>query len=195
MKFLRTYVDTHGIPESIRTDQFSGFKGKTMKKCCVDHNIMQKFCPVGDHQGCGLVERTIQTIKRRLGVMLLDENVTSIKLALSTIIRDHRWSKQKTIQCSPFEAHFGRLPKIEFKILQDSFIKISDLLDKEHLERSARTATQLKKRIDQSRDNVKRVKKGEISRDVSPLFRTEMESARDRSRATALKTLLEENAR
>ena len=120
VKFFRTYIDTHGIPESIRTDKFSGFKAKTMKKLCVDHNIVQKFCPAGDHRGCGLVERTIQTIKRRLGVMLLDEIVTSIKLALSTIIRDLRWIKQKTIQCSPFEAHFGRLPKTEFKIHSDT---------------------------------------------------------------------------
>ena len=156
---------------------------------------MQKFCPVGDHRGCGLVERTIQSIKRRLGVMLLDENVTSIKLALSTIIRDLRWSKQKAIQCSPFKAHFDRLPKTEFKILRDSFSKNSDRLDKKHLERSALTATQLEKRIDQSRDNVKIVEKVEISLDVSPLFKTEVESARDRSRATALKTLLEANAR
>ena len=86
VKFLRTYIDTHGIPESIRTDQFSGFKGKRMKIFWFDHNIVQKLCPVGDHRSCGLVERTIQTIKRRLGVMLFDENVTSIKLALSTIV-------------------------------------------------------------------------------------------------------------
>ena len=72
-KFLRSYIDIHGIPESIRTDQFSGFKGKTMQKYCSDNNIEQKFCPVGDHRGCGLVERTIQTIKRRLGVMLLNK--------------------------------------------------------------------------------------------------------------------------
>ena len=31
VKFLRTYTDTHRIPESIRTDQFSGFKSKTLK--------------------------------------------------------------------------------------------------------------------------------------------------------------------
>ena len=56
IKFLRTYIDTHGIPESIKTDQFSGFKGKAMKKFCTENNITQKFCPVGDHRGCGLVE-------------------------------------------------------------------------------------------------------------------------------------------
>ena len=32
IKFLRSYIDTHGIPESIKTDQFSGFKGKAIKK-------------------------------------------------------------------------------------------------------------------------------------------------------------------
>ena len=67
VKFLRSYIDTHGIPESIRSDQFSGFKGKRLKKFCLELNIEQKFCPVGDHRGCGLVERTIQTIKRRRG--------------------------------------------------------------------------------------------------------------------------------
>ena len=74
VKFLRPYIDTHGIPESIRSDQFSGFKGKTLRKICSELNIEQKFCTVGDHRGCCLVERTIQTIKRRLGVRLLEEN-------------------------------------------------------------------------------------------------------------------------
>ena len=194
-KFLRSYIDIHGIPESIKTDQFSGFKGKTMRKTCSDNNIEQKFCPVGDHRGCGLVERTIQTIKRRLGVILLDENVTLKKLCLSTKILDLRWSKQNTKQMSPFEAHFGRLPKTEFKILSDKILQNSDRLDKEHLERSALIAPRLKRRIDQSRDGLKIVRKGQNSRDVSPLFKQQVDSAKDRARARALKELLEANAR
>ena len=183
IKFLRTYIDTHGIPESIKTDQFSGFKGKAMKKFCTENNIAQKFCPVGDHRGCGLVERTIQTIKRRLGVMLLEEKVQSIKLSLSTIIRDLRWNKQKSIKVSPFEAHFGRLPKTEFKIVRDKFLMDSDRLDKRHLERSALTASHLKRRIDQSRENVKIIRKGQHSRDTSPLFRHDTATAKDKARA------------
>ena len=58
IKFLRTYIDTHGKPESIKTDQFSGFKGKAMKKLCIENNITQKFCPVGDHRGCGRTNNT-----------------------------------------------------------------------------------------------------------------------------------------
>ena len=166
-----------------------------MKKFCTENNITQKFCPVRDHRGCGLVERTIQTIKRRLGVMLLDEKVQSIKLCFSTIIRDLRWNKQKSIKVSPFEAHFGRLPKTEFKIVRDKFLMDSDRLDKEHLERSALTASQLKRRIDQSRENVKIIRKGRNSRDTSPLFRHDTAMTKDRARAKELKQLLEANAR
>ena len=194
INFLRSYIDTHGIPESIKIDQFSGFKGKAMKKFCLENNIEQKFCPVGDHRGCGLVERTIQTIKRRLGVMLLEENVKSIKLCLSTIIRDMRWIKQKTIQKSPFEAHFGRLPKTEFKTIRDKFVEFSDNLDKQHLERSALTASQLKERVDQSRDSLKIVKKGQKSRHVSPLFKQASMTTQERNRARTLRNLLEANA-
>ena len=138
---------------------------------------------MGDHRGCGLVERTIQTIKRRLGVMLLDENKRSIKLCLSTIKRDLRWNKQKTIQASPFQAHFGRLPKNEFKILRDKFITNSDYLDKPQFKRSTLTASLLKRRIDQSRENLKIVRKEELSRDTSPLHKQQVHSDRDRQRA------------
>ena len=178
----------------MKTNQFSGFKGKAMKKFCLENNIEQKFCPVGDHRGCGLVERTIQTIKRRLGVMLLEENVKSIKLCLSTISRDMRWIRQKTIQKSPFEADFGRLPKTEFKIIRDKFVEFSVHSDKQHLERSALTANQLKKRIDQSRDSLKIVKKGQKSRDVSPLFKQANRLTREKNRARTLKNLLEAKA-
>ena len=66
-----------------------------MKKFHSENNIEQIFCPVGDHRVCGLTERAIQTIKRRLGVMLLDQKLTSIKLCLNTIIQDLSWNKQK----------------------------------------------------------------------------------------------------
>ena len=150
---------------------------------------------MGDHRACGLVERTIQTKKRRLGVMLLEENAKSIKLCVGTIIRDMRWTKQKTIQQSPFEAHFGRLPKTEFKILRDKFFRNSDYLDKQHLERSVLTANQLKRRIEQSRDSSKIVRKGQKSREVSPLFKQQTRTAQDRDRARTHKALLEANAK
>ena len=81
------------------------------------------------------------------------------------------------------------------KIPSDKFLQISDCLDKEHLERSALTSSQLKRRIDLSRDGLKIVRKGQNSRDISPLFKQQVDSAKDRARARALKKLLEANAR
>ena len=126
--------------------------------------------------------------------MLLDENVQSIKLCLSTIIRGLRWNKQKTIKLSLFEAHFSRLPKTEFKILRYKFLNESGRLDEQNLERSALTASQLKRRIDQSRDNAKIIRKGQNSRDDSPLFLRNTAAAKERARAKELKQLLEANA-
>ena len=84
---------------------------------------------------------------------------------------------------------------VEFKIVRDKFLNDSDRLDKEHLERSALTASQLKRRIDQSRDNVKIIRKGQNSRDVSPLFLRNTTAAQERAGAKELKQLLEANAR
>ena len=105
-----------------------------------------------------------------------------------------RWIKQKNIQKLPFEAHFGRLPKTEFKIMQDIFVEFNNHLAKQHLERSALTANQLKKRIDQSRDSLKIVKKGQKGRDVSPLFKQDNMSTQEKNPARTLRTLLEANA-
>ena len=90
---------------------------------------------------------------------------------------------------------FWQTTKKEFKILRDKFISNSDYLDKQHLERSALTASQLKGRIDQPRENLKIVTKGELKRDTSPLHKQQVHSDWDRQRAKALKELLEANTR
>ena len=79
--------------------------------------------------------------------------------------------------------------------MRDRFLNESGRLGKEHLERSALTASQLKRRIDQPRDNVKIIRKEQNSRDVSPLFLRNTAAAKERARAKELKQLLEANAR
>ena len=64
---------------------------------------------MGDPKACCIVERTLQTIKRRLWVSLLVRIMKPITLSLGTIVRDTRRIKQKVFQKSPFEAHFEKL--------------------------------------------------------------------------------------
>ena len=120
------------------------------------------FCPVGDHRGCGLVERCIQTIKRKLGTMQLDPNFTDIQSAVKLIIGDIRVVKHALLKKSPFELHFGGKPNTCFSLLSD---KRLHNLDRDNLERNLLTLEQMRETSD-SRTRLKAVHKGETSRSL-----------------------------
>ena len=63
-KFLASYIRIHGIPQSIRSDQGSGFKNDVVQHFCSSKGIKPILSPVGDHRGSCLVERSIQIVKR-----------------------------------------------------------------------------------------------------------------------------------
>ena len=62
-----------------------------------------------------MVERLIQTIKRRLAVLDIDPNWSSETLSsrLTNIIENIRLIPSRTTKVTPFEAHFGRKPNTE----------------------------------------------------------------------------------
>ena len=110
INFLSKYIALHGIPRTIRTDQGTGFISKEVREFCHEHNIKVIFSPVGDHRATGLVERLIRTIKERLLVMAQERPKPSLESALLKIIKCLRTVTQQSLNCSPFEAHFGRSP-------------------------------------------------------------------------------------
>ena len=65
---------------------------------------------MGDHRATGLVERLIITIKERLLVMAQERPKPSLESALLKIKKCLRTVTQQSLNCSPFEAHFGRSP-------------------------------------------------------------------------------------
>ena len=109
VKFFGNYAYTHGIPRTISLDQATCLVGKQVTNYCNENNIDILDAPVGDHRANGLVERMIQTIKRRLSCMKA-ENIDTFATskAIKQIISDLRITKQKTTKITPFEAHFGR---------------------------------------------------------------------------------------
>ena len=109
VKFLHDYAYTHGIPRTIRLDQATCLVGKQVTNYCNENNINILDAPVGDHRAIGLVERMIQTIKRRLSCMKAENKDTfSPAKAIKQIVSDLRLTKQKTTKITTFEAHFGR---------------------------------------------------------------------------------------
>ena len=166
LKFLKNYVHQHSISKNSRTDQYSGFKNAKLAEFCKSKGINQIFCPVGDHRRCGLLERCIQTIKRKLGTMQLDPNFEDIQTAVESFLEDIRISRHSILKKSPFELHFGRTPNTEWSNFRDK-LKCSLNLDQQKLERSLLKPEEVRVSAD-SRTRMKVVKKGMASRDVSP---------------------------
>ena len=185
IKFLKTYIQQHSIPKSIKTNQYSGFKNKLVQAFCKDKNIAQYFCPVGDHRGCGLVERPIQTIKRRLGASRLSSDFSNVQDTLRNIIEDIRITKNSVTGVSPFELHFGGPPNTELSIAAER-LSTGVNLDNQQLERDL-TPEQRREQCD-SRPRVKLVKKGQSSPIVSPYFGGPTESVADTPHYRALES-------
>ena len=99
----------HGIPRSIRLDQARCQTGNQIKAFCSQNKIQLIEAPIHDHRAIGLVERLIQTIENRLaGFKTAAQKQFNLKASIISIIYQLRICRQKAINISPFEAHFGR---------------------------------------------------------------------------------------
>ena len=109
LKFIQEHVLLHGIPRTIRLDQARCQTGQQVKTIRSQNNIHLIEAPIHDHRAIGLVERLIQTIKNRLAcIKTAARNQFKVKASINSIIYQLRICRQKSINISPFEAHFGR---------------------------------------------------------------------------------------
>ena len=124
IKFLDHNIQTHGDPRNIILDQARCLMGYKVKNFYKKHNINIITAPANDHRAIGLVERLIQTIKRRLSCMKLanKNNTFSIKESIMSIVFQLPICKQKTTNVTPFQALFGRKPKTPLNILCEVFL-------------------------------------------------------------------------
>ena len=109
-KFLNKYITQHEVPRNIRLDQARCLKGNKIQQLCKRNNIQLIYAPANDHCPKGLVERLLQTVKRRLGCIKLDPNQKpfNIRNALQNISFEPRTCRKKNSKLSPFEALYGR---------------------------------------------------------------------------------------
>ena len=167
-KFLDSYIGVHGLPHSIRTDHGSGFKNYLVQDFCSNRGIKHFLSPVGDHRGSGLVERSIQTIKRKLGVAQLDPNFKNLKDTTHQILEDIRKSNHSVLKKSPFELHFGQKPNTIWSQACNNVVQNDT--SAQGLERNLLTPDQIA-RDDYSRDRAKIVPRGSSSPTLPTRFK------------------------
>ena len=110
IKFMQRYFSKNGVPRKIRCDQAQTFRAKNFPLFCHTNNIKLMFAPVDDHRAIGVVQRMIQTLKRRLAFMRIDKTNTPYKLTTDEIIKTLRITPHGVRNISPFEAHMERTP-------------------------------------------------------------------------------------
>ena len=110
IKYLEKFIKFHGMPRNIRCDQAQAFKSRQFEIFCNNHNIKLILAPAGDHRANELIERLIQTIKRRLSVLNNDPKWSQITLAdkITEIFQEIKFIPNTTTKIAPFTAHFGR---------------------------------------------------------------------------------------
>ena len=115
LNYTEEYCRFHGFPGSLRCDQAQALKTREFEIFCKNKNITLILAPAGDHRATGMVERLIQTKKRRIAVMEHDPLWSSSNLAKREAkkIESIRLIPNTTTRIKPFEAHFGRPPNKE----------------------------------------------------------------------------------
>ena len=110
IEYLNQYITFHGIPRNIRCDQAQAFKSRQFEIYCKNNNIKLILAPAGDHRATRMIERLIQTIKRRLSVLNNDTNWSQVTLAdkVTEIINEIKLIPNTTTKIAPYTAHFGR---------------------------------------------------------------------------------------
>lgn len=110
--FLNRYIfKRHGAPKIIQSDQGKEFCNEVVRKCLeqakTKHAVSSPYHPMSN----GLVERTNQTITTKIA-KLAAENRNDWDEHVYTAVFGYNISPQKLLGVSPFEALYGRLPRI-----------------------------------------------------------------------------------
>ena len=103
------------MPWLIRGYQAQAIKAREFELFCTKNIKKLILAPAGNHRGTGVLERLLQTTKRRLAELDFDPNCSqrSLSKRLAQIIENIRLIPNATKQISPFEAYFGRKPNRE----------------------------------------------------------------------------------
>ena len=109
LNFLRKYIELHGVPRNIRSDQGTAFTANNYFRFCANKNINIIYSPVDDHRGSGQVERFIRVLRERLTCIKHDpDQKFDLKENLRLIVYSARLTPNRNTQVAPYEAHFGR---------------------------------------------------------------------------------------
>ena len=103
IKFLKEYINAHGVPRQIRVDQGTNFMSKEVRTFC-----HKQGTPVNDHRATGCVKRTIGSIKSSILTYAREDEPEPLDRMVERALGALRFAKNATLSITQFEAHHGR---------------------------------------------------------------------------------------
>ena len=116
--FIKEYMSVHGVPKQTKTDKGGAFISIEYKEFSRSPNFDGVYGTANLHTGTGLVERTIQSLKK-LTLANLEDGLNlreSVKRALYV----PRFTIHSETKKTPFEALLGRAPRTKHSNLSIS---------------------------------------------------------------------------
>ena len=108
LKFLKAYINNHGVPRKIHVYSGTNFMSKDVKAYCNSEEIEVIQSPVNDHRNTRCVERTNRSLKNSILTYVHKEKTELLKKMLQRAFGALRLSNNATLKITPFKAHHGR---------------------------------------------------------------------------------------
>jgi transposase InsO family protein len=144
---LRTAFAKFGLPETIVTDNGSGFTSQEfetfLKRNGIKHTTSAPYHPASN----GLAERAVQIVKRGLKKV----TIGSIKTRLAKVLMSYRITPQSTTGISPAELLLGKRPRVRLDLLKPH---TAERVESKQLQQKAKHDATAKQRKFQVGDNV-----------------------------------------
>ena len=130
IEVLRTVFASHGLPETVVTDNGTGFVSQEFRHFLrtngVKHTTSAPYYPVSN----GLAERAVQIVKKGLK----KETSGTMATRLARILCSYRITPQTTTGVSPAELLLGRRPRTRLDLLKPH---LADRVEKKQLAQKA----------------------------------------------------------
>ena len=115
------------MPKQIKSDKGGAFISKEYKEFCKTQNSNYIYGTTNVHTGTRLVERTIHSLKNLTLANL--EDGQNLRESINRAVHGRRFTKHSEIKKTPFEAQFGRAPRIKLSNLKNAIsVDSKDLL-------------------------------------------------------------------
>lgn len=111
IEILRTMFATHGLPDSLMTDNGTAFTSEEfsqfLRSNSIKHVRSAPYHPASNPASNGLAKRAVQTFKEGLRT----QSAGSIQARVSRFLFAYRITPHSSTGCSPAELSLGRRPK------------------------------------------------------------------------------------